>query len=231
MNKIYIDQEEYELVISESSFYSINISKNTNLTILVLDNLDISINILMENVNANIYLELKENSNVSINQLGINTGCNITVNLKENSILTYYDSILSSVDSINKILINLAKNTICNFSTNGVNLSKGKLYFEIDGNIFKESSNVTLSENSKIINLTNGDSKIIPNLIVDNKEVSASHSAFIGTFSIDDINYLKSRGLNDEQARKLLLKAVLLSGMDFKFEKEIFTNVIINNNY
>ena len=81
-----------------------------------------------------------------------------------------------------------------------------------------------LEETSKIINLSDGDSKIIPNLIIDTKEVIANHSAFIGTFNNNDLNYLMSRGITKDIAYKLLIKSILLSNM--KLDTNIFIKEI-----
>lgn len=229
MNKIYIDKAIYELKIKKNDFYSLEITQNTNLKLKILANLQVTFNILITNSQVNIDLEILTNSKVTINQLGINSSCNISVKLIDNSYLTYYYSLLTKTNSLNKIEFNLLNNATCNFFSNAINLNNSKVYFTIDGKILKETNNVTLCENSKIINLSDGDSKIIPNLIVDSKEVLASHSAFIGTFDKNQINYLKSRGLNDKQVQNILLKATLLSSMNLEYEKDKFTNIIIKN--
>ena len=54
MNKIYVDKEEYELIIKENGFYSLEIKAKTNLKIIVLDNLAVSVNILIDNAKVNI---------------------------------------------------------------------------------------------------------------------------------------------------------------------------------
>ena len=104
--------------------------------------------------------------------------------------------------------------TICLFFTNGVNLSNNKLFFVIDGIIKKACKDIYLEENSKIINIKDGNSKIIPNLIVDSKVIVANHSAYIGKFNNEDIWYLNSRGINTIDCKKLLLKEILLKNME-----------------
>ena len=98
-------------------------------------------------------------------------------------------------------------------------------------NAFELISSVNESEieSSKIINLDNkSDSKIIPNLIIDNKDVVANHSAFIGEFSLNEINYLRSRGISLEDAYRLLLKANLLNGMELEIDMYKFIYAIRN---
>ena len=64
------------------------------------------------------------------------------------------------------------------------------------------------------INLVKGDSKILPNLLVDNYDVSASHSAYISDFDKKRMFYLKSRGISDNEARRLLLEGFLIGNLD-----------------
>ena len=65
---------------------------------------------------------------------------------------------------------------------------------------------------------------IKPNLIIDNNEIEANHSAYIGTFKEDEMFYLMSRGINKKNCYKLLLKAFLLNNMQIESEK--FVNII-----
>ena len=97
----------------------------------------------------------------------------------------------------------------------------GKFYFVIDGIIDKRSCNSVLEENSKIINFKDGNSKIIPNLIIDNEDVSANHSAYIGSFDKNLIWYLNARGIDDKRAKKILTKAYLLGEMELNPELDL----------
>lgn len=216
MNKIIIDTKEYNLIIKDDLLYEIdNIDNNTNININIEKNVNGKINILIKNSLVNININLCENSNLIINQLGINSSINITSKLSSNSNLEYIDSIISDIDSINDIkIIQDGENSKCIFLTNGINLSSNKLFFTIDGIIKKNSINSYLEENSKIINIHDGNSKIIPNLIVDNKDVIANHSAFIGKFNEEEIRYLNTRGISLDDAKKLLLKSILFSKME-----------------
>ena len=229
MNKIVIDTKEFNLIIDKNENYSLEIINTQVLNIKVLTNITSKVTVLIPETNININLELEDNSNLLINQLSIDNNLNLDINLLENSNLQYIISFLSSNDSLNNITINHKEsNSHSKVVTNAVNLSNHKLYLSMNGIIPKTSLNCFLEENSKIINLNNGDSKIIPNLIIDNKEVVANHSAFIGKFKEDEVNYLKSRGLNQETINDLLLKATLLNGMKLEYDKDKFIYFIRN---
>lgn len=229
MNKIVIDTKEFNLIIDKNENYSLEIINTQVLNIKVLANITSKVTMLIPETKININLELEANSNLLINQLSIDNNLNLDINLLENSNLQYIISFLSSNDSLNNITINHKEsNSHSKVVTNAVNLGNQKLYLSMNGIIPKTSLNCFLEENSKIINLNNGDSKIIPNLIIDNKEVVANHSAFIGNFREDEVNYLKSRGLKQETINDLLLKATLLNGMKLEYDKDKFIYFIRN---
>ena len=220
MNKIIIDTEEYFKDIKEDLL--LEIKSDSKVTLKIFSNAKIII------INSNYHLLMditfENNTNLTINSLGIDSSIDYNVILKDNNNLSIVNSIITKNDSLNNInIIHEGKNSQTTLIANGINLENNKLYFTINGTIYVNSLNSLISENSKIINLKDGDSKIIPNLIIDCKEVNASHSAYIGTFNNEDIYYLMSRQISYEDSKKLLIKAILLS----KFEpKEIFSEII-----
>ena len=212
MNKILIDTKEYDLIIDESDSYSLEILESSKINIIVKKDINAKISILITNKDLLINLKIEENSNLVVNQLLLDTSM----------------SFLSSLDLDNIININHEETSTSKVIINGVNL-KNKFYLTMNGIIPKNSSNSILEESSKIINLDNkSDSKIIPNLIIDNKDVVANHSAFIGEFSLNEVNYLRSRGISLEDAYRLLLKANLLNGMDLEIDMYKFIYAIRN---
>ncbi len=51
--------------------------------------------------------------------------------------------------------------------------------------------------------------EFFPNLQIENNNVKAGHSAITKKFRDDEIFYLTSRGLQEEQARQLLLESFI----------------------
>ena len=212
MNKIIIDTQKYNLELIEDVYLDI---RSNSIIDLKLNKEKINLVILNKDKDVSINLEMLDNTSITINSLGINGNINYNIIQNNNTNLLIVSSILTKTNSINDININqIGNNNTTKFYTNGINLENNKLYFNINGIINKNLNNCYLDEVSKIINLGLGDSKIIPNLIIDTKEVIANHSAFIGTFSNDDLNYLMSRGITKEIAYKLLIKSILLSNMN-----------------
>ena len=219
MNKIFIDTSNYDLVLKEETFIELK-EKELNLNIEV--DKKGKLNLLIDNCKLNIKVNLTKNSKLIVNSLAYNSSIDLEITLEDDSSLTYINSILSDIDSFNSIKIkHIGKNSKSKVLADGINMELGKFYFVIDGIIDKKSCNSVLEENSKIINFKEGNSKIIPNLIIDNEDVSANHSAYIGSFDKNLIWYLNARGIDDKRAKKILTKAYLLGEMELNPELDL----------
>ena len=67
--------------------------------------------------------------------------------------------------------------------------------------------------------MNDGNSKIWPNLLIDNFDVNANHAAYIGKFKEEDLFYIMSRGISRKKAYKLLLSGFLLNTDSIDKEK------------
>ena len=220
MNKIQIDKDK--IINLENNEYQLVINHDCNIEFIVNKTINSKVSILVKSSNINIKILLESNSSLIINQLGCDSSINYDVNINNNSNLYVVDSIISKVDSINNInLSHKGNNSEIKFYTNGINLENKKMYYNVNGIISKDISDVYLEENSKIINIKDGDSKIIPNLIVDSKDISANHSAYIGTLDNETLNYLMSRGIEKDKAKDLIIKSILLSKMNLNIDEFI----------
>ncbi len=223
MNKIQLDNKN--IILKDKENY-LNIDNYIELNIVVLKNRQCKLVILGTN-NYQLNITLEENSSLMVNSLNKDNSVNICFHLLKNSCLTYYHSVLSKVDSVNNFAIyHEEEGSQSILNNNGINLSTNKLFFSIDGVIPKKIVNINCSQNSKIINLSDGNSKIIPNLIIDSNDIIASHSAYIGQMNEDEVFYLASRGINNEDIQKLLFKALLLGKMELSFEREEYEKKI-----
>ncbi len=171
-------------------------------------------------------------SNKNINSIIVNCiGKNVTLSLKaslfENSKITFNYGVLADKDSINDFEVyHIGDNSISEINNGGINLGNNKLYFQIDGRVHYGFNDVECHQNSKIINYKNGDSKIIPNLIIDTNEINATHSAYIGNIDKETKFYLESRGLNDEEINNLFVKSIILGKMELDEEASLFNEKI-----
>lgn len=202
--------------------FEYNIKKNikVNININVKDNVSCT---LISKKQGNIFkvkynYNLGYNSNLIINKINncIKVNEYDLVNLDgENSSIKYILKTICENEEHYDIVVNHnVKNTKSDITTNGINIKDGHLYINATGYVPKESTNAELSQNNKIINFTNNICRINPNLLIDEVDVSANHSAHISNFNADDLFYLQSRGISKEESNKLLIKGFLNSKLE-----------------
>lgn len=223
-NKINIDN--FKISISDNNPLFIEIVCNTKLDVIVNENVSSKL-IIVSNNDYDINIKLNKGSNLLVNSLNKDNSVNVNISLLEKSSITYNHSVLCNINSINNFNINhIDSSSISNLSNNGINMGSGKLFFNINGIIPKKLNNIICNQSSKIINFKNGNSKVIPNLIIDSNDIIANHSAYIGEIGEEELFYMKSRGINDKDIKKLVYKAIMLGKMDLFEEKEEFNKII-----
>lgn len=219
MNKLLVNSEEEinNLVIEEDTELVFNFNDTSrDIYIVVEDNICLNIVDISFNTSNKINITLKNDSRVIYNKFSINSGDYIYTLLDgEYSNVVINNSVVNNDDTKMKFVIEHNNtNTSSNLSNHGVNNSSGTLYFNVDSKINRSASLACADQENKIINLVTGDSKILPNLLVDNYDVSASHSAYISDFDKESMFYLKSRGISEKDARRLLLEGFLIGNLD-----------------
>lgn len=223
-NRIIVDS--FNIILSDNNPLFLEIDSNTKINVTVNENISSKL-IIIGNNNYDINIKLNNNSSLLVNSLNKDNLVNVNVSLLENSNLTYNHSVLARTNSFNTFNIkhnNSSSTSIIN--NNGINDSDNSLFFTIDGIIPMNLRNIICNQNSKIINFNKGDSKIIPNLIIDSNDIIANHSAYIGEIGEEESFYMQSRGINRDDIKKLVYKAVLLGKMDLEDEKEEFNKKI-----
>lgn len=225
MNTINVDNDL--IIVDSNEIYLKKVVKNERIVVNVSNNVDAKLIIYSEYNDYELTVNIEENSNLIINSLNNNVNCKTVINIYSRASLEYNYSIVANKDSLTKVEVNhLAANTRSIINNNGVNLENNKLFFEIDGIIKKDIPNCEVSQYSKIINYASGNSKIIPNLIIDNNDVCANHSAYIGSFKNEDMFYIKSRGISEREAYRLLYRSLLLGKMKLDIEEELFNKLL-----
>ena len=214
-SEIKLNNDNYLLEVNSETHQNFDVNGNNKLVIIGND------------CNLHINFVFSSDSSLVINCIGKNMSLNMKASLFENSKLISNYGVLSDNDSVNNYEIyHIGDNSISEINNGGINLGNNKLYFNIDGKVHKGFNNIECKQNSKIINYKNGDSKIIPNLIIDTNEINASHSAYIGTIDKETKFYLESRGLTDDEINNLFVKSIILGKMELDEEASLFNEKI-----
>ena len=218
---------------------SLDIDLNNDNYLLEVDGIEkfVGFNVKGDNelvvVGNNCYIHLyfvfdinNENS-ITVNCIGKNVTLAVKASLFENSKFIFNYGVLASIDSTNDFEIyHIGDNSISEINNGGINLGNNRLYFKIDGRVYEANKNIRCIQNSKIINYKDGDSKIIPNLIIDTNDIYASHSAYIGNIDKETKFYLESRGLTEEEINSLFVKSIIFGKMELGEEASLFNEKI-----
>ena len=212
MNKIQIKGEPKDEVLKLDEDTVMNYT-NCEKDINIETNKDIKVFIYIENSKLNINFNIKDN--LILNIFSENSTIKVNLNLnKENINLNYAYSTINEGD--NNYIVNInhfKKNTKSIITNHGINLENNDLNFIINAFVLKDVTNVITTQNSKIILIKEKGATIKPNLLIENDDIIANHSAYIGTYKKSDLFYLKTRGLTEKSAQKLLAKSFLIGNM------------------
>lgn len=212
MNKINID----ELINVDE--YIVN--KDTNLFCLLESKEDINLNIKVDN--ANLILNIFSYKSKDIN---INVCLDNKASIKLNTSIMSFNK-----QDININVNHVGSNTISDINNNASSYENGTVRFNVISKVPKGIKGCVVNQKSKIIsNNEANDNEINPILLIDEYDVDAKHSAFIGTFNKDELFYLKTRGITDKDASNLLLNGLLVGTLDIEdcVKEELIKNYLL----
>ncbi|MDD3187655.1 MAG: SufD family Fe-S cluster assembly protein [Bacilli bacterium] len=149
-------------------------------------------------------------------------------NLNEKAKLEYnFKTIVTTLEEYDYLVNHKGIKSKSDLYLNGVSKEEGKLSFNITGEVLKYITGCEINEESRIITLNDNECIIKPNLLIEEYDVIANHSSLIGGFSNEELFYLMSRGISEDEATYLLIKGFLLSNIEvFKGKKGMIEKII-----
>lgn len=224
LNSVFITEDTYLQLELENTNHDIHIEIAPNVCLKVLE--------LSKNTSNKIEYILNENATVIVNSFGIDNQEKIDIYLGDFSNISYNLSLINNHSNyIEQNINHNGKNIISKLTNRCVNYSNESFMFYVNSNIPTNSESCDCNQDNKIINMNSGKNIIMPNLIVDNNEVDAAHSAYIGNFDKDVYFYLQSRGLTKEKIDKLLIEGFLIgyTNIDETNKQNVLEFLKINN--
>lgn len=183
----------------------LNMDKTSN-NMIISNDINKDIYLSKENINTNYKLE--NNSSFKLNIIDFNNSnsfLNLKFDLLTNSSLeiNIINIALSQINKEYQIEINhTGKDSYSLVKIAGINLG-GKINILASSRVKKGASGSDTRIEGKITNLSNSaKSKISPILYIDENDVKASHSASLGSYNLDSLYYLISRGISIKEAKK-----------------------------
>lgn len=164
-----------------------------------------------------LHYVLKEGASLSFTLVDIedsNLNFDITIDMKENSSAHIYLATLDLKDrnkTFSVFVNHLEKNTYSRTSMAGINAGKGSLKLLGSSYIKNGAHKSDTRQEGKITNLSpDAKSEVSPALLIKENDVNASHGAALGAYNDQELYYLMSRGLSQDESKKLITYGSLL---------------------
>lgn len=210
MNKLLVVEDNKNITSGE---YNLKIEKDVSIEVkeeVILHDIN--------NINNNCFnLKLKDYSKLDLYQIKkLNNDYHIHIVLENRAIFNYHMLILNK--DKHQVIIDvdmIGDKAYASIDVRAINTEdNSNLDIICNGYIKKDTKDNELVENLKGLITKNNDTiKISPKMMVDTNEVEANHLVTIGAFNKEELFYLRSRGLNEDRAKKILIEAFLKHGM------------------
>lgn len=205
IDKLILEENQQKVIYQalNSSFKDLEISLKANS----------KLELLVYNSESNIKCELLENANLIIYNVSFQKNdytFNLDVNLQEINaevhIINLYLGLDKALVTSNIMINHYAKMTKSLLETYAIGKNNAALILNNNAFIKNGMKQSDARQMTRGLNLSkNASIKAQPNLLIDEYDVVASHSASIGSIDKDELFYLMSRGLTETQAQEMVI--------------------------
>ena len=226
-NDSNISINDNKIIFSGNGDYTLEYvnSNNINLDIELLDNVVVKLFI----ISCDNDIEISNNYKLGCNSRlllykfynNYNTNENIAIDLRgENSFISYnFSSITSGEDEYHIIVNHNNHRAVSKVSNKCIGLNNSKIRLEIDSILDKGNVDCVMDQTSRVLTLGEVEACIIPNMFIDEDSVEARHGSVVGRIREEDLFYLMSRGISEDEAISLLVKGFIFSNLVVDMDK------------
>lgn len=215
----------YKNLSKEQTLLNLELQENSILNLLTFNefaNTNCSIKAYIKaNATLNIYNVILSNQEVNLNQEVIleeqGSNCHIV-----NVIINREKGIVNSkIDVYHPV-----KHTTSLIENYAIAEEESKINLDNNATIKQKASSSDARQMSKGLTIgKNASIKAQPNLFIDEYDVTASHSASIGSLNQEDLFYLMSRGLPEAEASRIMTLSYIQPLLDYITDEEIKNNI------
>lgn len=232
----YINISNNEIIFKKNCDYSIYYenSGNLDIKIKVLDNVYVKLFEYMcdLDVNSNIVYDISDNGSLYLYKFYCNKNINENIVVNLNGYMSrfnyYFSNICNNNEKYNLVINHNNSNSISNISNKSICLDNACIDFNIDTVVDKGNTCCVMNQDTRIVNFGENKSTIKPNMYISEDDVEARHSSVIGKFSEDEVFYLMTRGIDYNNAIKLLVKGYIFSNLVVDMDKRSKILNVIN---
>lgn len=136
----------------------------------------------------------------------------MTTDLRRGSeILVEGASVTDSNKNQTFIANHLEGNTTSNLNNYGIVSEGGEYFLDVVGSIVKGAVGSKAHQDSRILTISdNQKTTVLPQLLIDENDVEASHAATVGQIDEMQLYYMQSRGLSEMESMALLMSGYLM---------------------
>lgn len=218
-NENFLDVLKLDITVKSKTDIDIvcenDVDTKLDIKIDILENVDLVINEIRcdEKIKVQYKYNICENSNVCVNKF---YNCKevreldlVSLNGINSSIDYNFKTIANAYQKYDVYFYHNAKDTKSKINNKGVTLGSGNITFNVSSIVYKGIKNCNVDQINKIINMNDEKNIIKPILVIDEEDVVANHSAYIGKFDSELLFYMESRGIEKKDAINLLIKGFL----------------------
>ena len=215
------DLYELDIISNDSGSVFIKIKNVSELIINSTINSNHNVNIVMWNeskvsIKTNEVYDVLDNASLNISYSEINdndTDRNSLINLKgvNSTAILNSASLVNNKKNYRIKMINEGLRSSARINNHAVVLENGKLMIDAIGKINKGAKKAKSHQTSRALSFSKGqNSTILPELLIDENDVEASHAMSIGRFDENQLYYMMSRGLDMNECVKLISLGYLM---------------------
>lgn len=224
---IFCNDGDYTLEYVDSDF--------VNLDIELLDQVNVKLFIFScdNNLKVKNHYQLGNNSSLVLFKFYYNKLVTEEVLIDligEKSRISYnFSSITIDCDEYH-IIVNHKHNGVSSKINNKcIGLDESKIRIQIDSILDKGNVDCIMDQDSRILTLGDVDATIVPNMFIEEDSVEARHGSVVGRIRPEEIFYLMSRGIREDEAINLLIKGFVFSNLVVDMDERARIFQIIQN--
>ncbi|MDO8628265.1 MAG: SufD family Fe-S cluster assembly protein [Nanoarchaeota archaeon] len=192
---------EKPLIITEPTNTDILINNNVEATIITQGKIAITINLQKEAILNYYHINNQEGTNINSNQYIILLGTHAQANITN---LSYGKN--DEQSTITTTIEHEAAHTKSKFQARGIMRNKATNKSLGLIKINKQAHNAAGNQDIKTLIFEEAQAYNLPKLVIDNNDVQCSHASSVGQPEQEQLFYLQSRGLTEEEAINTLIK-------------------------
>lgn len=197
MNKIIVDDT---LHLKEDALSFLTIDKDIE---IFCEKEDLQLYLLVTN---DCHITLHCTTKTKVHQFSVGHQVALTINLTEAANLTCHLTAIAAGTTTQQIKVDhQSPKTKSLIVCHGLSKEHDALTFSVSGYIPKGMVDCYHDQKNQIITYGNGKGSIEPLLFIDEYDVEASHSAYIGPFQDTLVFYLQTKGIPKLEINQLLL--------------------------